>query len=125
MWLTEWQVAEDYLQVVLDEIVAWDLVPMDQNWIARLFAGRRAVPLQLDTYANATRNVDATDWNRLGGTVVRIDQISIRYLPSTKPLEAGLVPDRGAAVVHAVSSIWPTQPHHGSVCGWIVHIRRL
>lgn len=124
VWLTEWQVAEDHLQVVLDEIIAWDLIPMDHDWIARLFADRRTVPLELDTYAGATRDKDAADWTRLGGTVVRIDQISIRYVPSTEPREPGVVPARGAAVVHTVASVWPMQPHHGSICGWIIRIRR-
>ena len=59
MWFTEWQVAEDRLHVELDERVHWDLVPLDQDWVAHLFAGRRTVSLQLDTYAAAGR--DASD----------------------------------------------------------------
>lgn len=125
MWLTEWQVAEDQVQIVLDEVISWDLIPMDQDWIARLFVGRRAVPLQLDAYADATRDKDAADWTHLRGLVVRIDQISIRDAPSIEPGLPGLTPEHGAAVVHTVSSMRDTQPHDGSICGWIVRIRRM
>ena len=56
VWLTEWQVAEDGFDVALDQRVDWTLVPMDQDWVIRLFSGRRTVPLQRDTYAEATRD---------------------------------------------------------------------
>lgn len=82
VWLTEWQVAEDGFRVELDQQVDWALVPMDQDWLARLFAGRRTVPLQRDTYAGATREPGASDWNHVCGRVARIDQISVRYQPS-------------------------------------------
>ena len=95
-----------------------------QNWIARLFADRGVVPVQLDTYAGTIRNMDAADWSHLGGTVIRIDQISIRYVHPVEALQPGLVPERGAAVMNTVSSIWPMQPHHGSIVGWIIRLRR-
>ena len=44
VWFTKWQVAEDGLDVALDQRVDWSLVPMDQNWVSRLFAGRRSIP---------------------------------------------------------------------------------
>ncbi|WP_104133737.1 hypothetical protein [Cryobacterium sp. Y62] len=31
VWFTEWQVAEDSLDVALDQHVDWSLGPMDQN----------------------------------------------------------------------------------------------
>lgn len=67
--------SEECLQVALDEIVAWKLMPMNHDWIENLFADRRTVPLQLDTYADATREPDAPDWTNLKGTVVQIDQV--------------------------------------------------
>ena len=123
VWLTEWQVAEDHLQVTLNETVTWKLVPMDQEWITRLFAERRAVSLQLDTYADATRGPESPDWTQVSGLVVRVDQVSVLYVRSTDRFERGLVPERGKAVVHTVPSIWPKQPHHGHVSGWIIRLR--
>jgi len=83
-----------------------------------------AVTLQLDTYSAATRGQDAADWTHLCGTIVRIDHISIRYVPSAEPPHPALVHERCGAVVHTVSSLWPMQRHR-SICGWIVRIRRL
>ncbi|TFD52165.1 hypothetical protein E3T55_06785 [Cryobacterium frigoriphilum] len=98
VWFTEWQVAEDGLDVALDQHVDWSLVPMDQDWVSRLFAGRRAVSLQLDTYADAVRDPsDRSDRTQLSGRVARIDQISVRYHPSKDPEERGVrVPETGA-----------------------------
>lgn len=123
VWLTEWQVAEDHFAVVVGETVAWKLVPMDHDWITRLFESRRTVPLQLDMYAEATRGENALDWTEINGVVVRLDQVSVQYVQSNDPAQRGLFPQRGAAVVHTVSSIWPVQPHHGHLSGWIVRIR--
>ena len=125
VWFTEWQVAEDSLDVALDQHVDWSLVPMDQNWVSRLFAGRRTIPLQLDTYADAVRDPsDRTDRTQLSGRVARIDQISVRYHPSKDPEERGvLVPETGGATQHSVLSFRQSRGHHGKVVGWIVRLR--
>ncbi|WP_104133182.1 DUF6578 domain-containing protein [Cryobacterium sp. M91] len=124
VWFTEWQVAEDGLNVELDERVRWDLVPMDQDWVARLFAGRRTVPLQLDTYADA--GCEASDLAKrtlVAGRVARIDQVSVRYEMSTGPVVRGLVPLTGGAMQHSVLSLRQLRAHHGTVVGWIVRVR--
>ncbi|ANP73449.1 hypothetical protein PA27867_2501 [Cryobacterium arcticum] len=123
VWLTEWQVAEDGFKVELDQRVDWALVPMDQDWLARLFAGRRTVPLQRDTYAEATRDLGASDWTYLSGRVARIDQISVRYQLSDDPAEHGLVPEPGGAMQHTVPSLHKPRAHHGRIVGWIVRVR--
>lgn len=125
MWLTQWQVAEDGLDVALDQHVDWALVPMDQDWLASLFAGRRTVPLQLDTYADAVRNLsDPSAWTLLSGRVARIDQISARYHPSEDSAESGArLPEGGGAMQHSVLSLQKPRAHHGELAGWIVRIR--
>ncbi|MDJ0336646.1 hypothetical protein QMK31_00205 [Cryobacterium sp. PH31-O1] len=123
VWLTQWQVAEYNFQVSLTETTTWKLIPMDNDWITRLFDDRRVVPLQLDMYAEATRDLGSPDWTVVNGVVVRVDQVSVEYVPSSDPSETARVPKHGAAVVHTVTSIWPVQPHHGLIAGWIVRIR--
>jgi len=125
VWFTEWQVAEDGLDVALDQRVDWSLVPMDQNWASRLFAGRRTIPLQLDTYADAVRDPsDRSEWTQVSGRVARIDQISVRYHPSKDPEERGvLVPETAGAMQHSVRSFRQTRSHHGKIVGWIVRVR--
>jgi hypothetical protein len=124
VWFTEWQVTEDRLNVELDESVHWDLVPMDQDWVAHLFAGRRTVPLQLDTYAAAGRDAsDLAERTLLSGRVARIDQVSARYEMSTDPAVRGLVPKTGEAMQHSVLSLRQLRAHHGTVVGWIVRVR--
>ena len=125
VWLTEWQVAEDGFDVALDQHVDWALVPMDQDWLARLFAGRRTVRLQLDTYAEAVRDSrEASDWTQLSGRVVRIDQISVPHHTSEDPAERGVrVPETGGAVQHSVRSLRKPRAHHGELVGWIVRVR--
>jgi hypothetical protein len=125
VWLTEWQVAEDGFDVAVDQRVEWALVPMDQEWLARLFAGRRAVPLQLDTYAEATRdNLDPLVWTHLSGRVARIDQISVRYYRSEVPDERGVgVAETGGAMQHSVLSMRQPRAFHGQLVGWIVRVQ--
>ena len=126
VWVTEWQVAEDGLDVALDQHVDWSLVPMDQNWVSRLFAaGRRTIPWQLGTYADAVRDPsEPSDRTQLSGRVARIDQISVRHHPSKDPEERGvLVPETGGAMQHSVLSFRQSRGHHGKVVGWIVRLR--
>lgn len=107
VWLTEWQVAGDGLDVAVGQHVDWALVPMDQSWVARLFAGRRTIPLQLDTYAGAERDTyDPSAFTLLSGRVARIDQISVRYQPSEDPAEtrSAVARNRGA-MRHSVLSL--------------------
>ena len=124
VWFSEWQVVEDGLNVELDERVHWDLVSMDQDWVLRLFAGRRTVLLQLDTYADAGRDAsDLAERTLLSGRVARIDQVSVRYEMSTDPADRGLVPETGGAMQHSVLSLRQPRTHHGTVTGWIVRVR--
>ncbi|MBE7163337.1 MAG: hypothetical protein INR72_19020 [Williamsia herbipolensis] len=118
VWLTEWQVAEDGFDAHVGEHVTWDLVPMDDDWVDRLWAGRRSIGLQRDTYWDGPEGAVA---QRVPGTVVRIDQVSVRYVQD--PDGSGLVPEDGAARQQAVSSLWPRVPHHGSIVGWVVTLR--
>jgi hypothetical protein len=125
VWFTEWQVSEDGLNVEVGRRVEWAVVPMDQNWVARLFAGRRAIPLQLDTYDDAWQNIeDLSERALLSGRVTRIDQISVRYQPSKDPVDRGMLgPDTGGAMQHTVPSLRQARAHHGTVVGWIVRVR--
>lgn len=125
VWLTEWQVAEDGLDVAVGQHVDWALVPMDQSWVARLFAGRRTIPLQLDTYADAKRDIsDPSAFTLLSGRVARIDQISVQYQPSDDPAERGVrLPEAGGAMQHTVVSLRKPRAYHGELVGWIVRVR--
>lgn len=125
VWLTEWQVAEDNLQVSINQQVDWALVPMDQEWLHTLFAGRRRVPLQLDTYADAVKDPsDPSLWTRLSGHVIRIDQISVRHQPSEKSTNTrGSRPEVEDVMEHSVQSLDQPRAHYGHIVGWIVRIR--
>lgn len=125
VWLTQWQVAEDGLDVAFDQHVDWALVPMDQDWLGRLFAVRRTVPLQLNTYADAVRKLaDASAWTLLSGRGARIDQISVRYQPSEDSAEPGArLPEAGGAMQHSVPSLQKPRAHHGELVGWIARIQ--
>ena len=125
VWLTEWQVAEDGFDVAVDQRVEWALVPMDQDWVARLFAGRRAVSLQLDAYAEATQDILAPlVWTHLSGRVARIDQISVRCYRSEVPKERGVgVAETGGAMQHSVLSLRKPRAFHGQLVGWIVRVQ--
>ncbi|TFD26983.1 hypothetical protein [Cryobacterium cryoconiti] len=125
VWLTEWQVAEDGFDVAVDQHVDWALVPMDQNWVARLFVGRRTVSLQLDVYAEATQDLsEPLVWAHLSGHVARIDQISVRYYPSEVPEERGVgVAETGGAMQHSVLCLRKPRTFHGELVGWIVRVQ--
>lgn len=120
VWLTEWQVAEDGFDVMLDEEVEWTLVPMDQEWLARMFGDRRPVSLQRDTYAGIPgERYEASEWTRLSGRVTRIDQVSVRY-----PADRGTgLAEVGSAMQHTVPSVRERRTHHGTLVGWIVRIK--
>ena len=125
VWLTEWQVADDGIDVAVGEQVDWNLVAMDQQWAARLFGGRRRISLELDTYADATLDVNnPVLWNAVSGRIIRIDQVSVRYHPSEDPADHGSrVPETGGAMQHSVPSLWKRRAHHGELVGWIVRIQ--
>lgn len=116
---------EEGLDFALDQRIDGALVPMDQDWLDGLFAGRRAVPLQLDTYAAAVRNLSGPSaWTLLSGRVARIDQISVRYRPSRDPAERGArLPEVGEAMQHSVLGLKKPRAHQGELVGWIVRIR--
>ncbi|POH64772.1 hypothetical protein C3B61_11435 [Cryobacterium zongtaii] len=126
VWLTEWQVAEEGFDVALDHYVDWQLVPMDDDWATQLFAGRRTISLQLDTYAEARRHPTETlVWTHLTGRVTRIDQISVRFHPSEDPAERGVrEAETGGAMQHSVLSLQSPRVHHGVLVGWIVRVRK-
>ncbi|MHA7293552.1 DUF6578 domain-containing protein [Arthrobacter sp. HLT1-21] len=120
VWLTEWQVSEDGFSVALDEEVDWELVPMDQEWLHRMFAGRRLVTLQRDTYAGFVGEIyDRSEWTHLSGQVTRIDQVSVRYPVDNR---TGLA-EVGSAMHHTVSSVQERRTHDGRLVGWVVRIR--
>ncbi|WP_394252019.1 DUF6578 domain-containing protein [Arthrobacter pityocampae] len=120
VWLTEWQVSEDGFDVALDERVDWELVSMDQEWLARMFAGRRPLTLQRDTYAGLVGEIDGpSEWTRLSGRVTRIDQVSVRY-----PVDRGSgLAEVGSAMQHTVSSVQERRSHDGTLVGWVIRIR--
>lgn len=120
VWLTEWQVSEDGFDVAVDEAVDWELVPMDQEWLDRMFAGRRPVSLQRDTYAGFVGEMyDRSQWTHLSGRVTRIDQVSVRYPVDSR---TGLA-ETGSAMQHNVSNVQERRTHDGSLVGWVVRIR--
>jgi hypothetical protein len=117
---------EEGLAFAPDQRVDWALVPMDQDWLDGLFAGRRAVSLQLDTYAAAVRNLsDSSAWTLPSGRVARIDQISVHYHPSGDPAESGAVARSWGAMQHGVLGLKKPRAHQGELVGWIVRIREL
>lgn len=125
VWLTEWQVAEDSLGVSINQQVDWVLVPMDQEWLNILFAGRKRVSFRLDTYADAVRKLGDPSWTHLSGHVIRIDQISVRHQPLRGPaVRREAVRAVGEAMEHSVRSVQQRRPHHGSIVGWIVRVRK-
>lgn len=120
VWLTEWQVSEDGFDVALDEEVDWELVPMDQEWLDRMFAGQRLIPLQRDTYAGFVGELySRSEWTRLSGRVTRIDQVSVRYPVDSR---TGLA-EIGSAMQHTVASVRERRKHDGSLVGWVIRIR--
>lgn len=118
--LTEWQVSEDGFDVAVGEEVDWELVPMDQEWLDQMFAGRRLVPLQRDTYAGFVGEIyDRSQWAHLSGRITRIDQVSARY-PVDSRTE---LPEAGSAMQHTVPSVQERRTHDGNLVGWVVRIR--
>ena len=75
------------------------------------------------TSPRATRTRLPPDWTRLSGVVVRIDQVSVNYVHSSRPSASDLVSERGAALAHTVPPIRTQQSHTGLISGWIVRIR--
>ena len=126
VWLTEWQVTEDGFDVALDQRVDWTLVPMDQEWVTRLFSGRRTFPLPARHLRPNNADTRETSWTGLSFPVACLESISfisVRYQPSEDPAEDGLVPETGGAVQHSVPSLQRPRAHHGEIVGWIVRVR--
>jgi hypothetical protein len=123
VWFTEWQVAEDGLDVEVGNDVDWALVPMDLDWVTRLFAGRQTIPFRFDTYGSATREPSDPDWTSLTGRVVRIDQVSTLRVSSQG--STGDVPAPGDAMQHEVRSFTKRRTHRGDLVGWVVRVRRV
>ncbi|QSB23003.1 DUF6578 domain-containing protein [Curtobacterium sp. 24E2] len=122
VWLTEWQIEEDgYVAAVGDEI-AWALYAMDQLWVGRILKVPRNVPLQLDFSADELTEVDRASRRDLRGTILRIDQVSVRFV--NDPDSRGVsVPETHGGQQHSVSSLSDRRPHRGEIIGWIVRVR--
>ncbi|WP_108251254.1 hypothetical protein [Planctomonas deserti] len=125
VWLSQWQIAEEEIIFEEGEEVRWALIPMDEAWTKRLFGNRRAIHLQLDTYAAATRGSDDPSWTRLVGGIARIDQVSMprqQAVPTDHAAEEqGL--QLGEAIQHQVTSLQTSRAHDGDVVGWVVRVR--
>jgi hypothetical protein len=125
VWLTQWQIAEEGINVETGEDVHWALISMDQAWAGRLLGNRRAINLQLDTYADATRGSDDPSWTQLAGRVERIDQISMLREQPGRTSEAAeeQTSGFGEAVQHEVTSLRTLRAHDGDIVGWVVRVR--
>lgn len=122
VWLAEWQIEEDGYVVAVGDEIAWALSAMDQPWIDLVLKARRTVPLQLDFSADELTEVDRATRRDLRGIIVRIDQVSVRFV--NDPDGRGLsVPETNGGQQHSVSSLSDRRPHHGDIIGWIVRVR--
>jgi|GEM_PF-3056092 len=122
VWLVGWQVEEDHLDLTIGERMAWDTIPMDEDWVTELFADRRRIPLALDTYADATRAPEDPSWVRISGTVERIERITAEFVQSDAPTDPGLVAVPGSARSRSVSSLRHRPVGAGSAVGFVVRI---
>jgi hypothetical protein len=117
VWLVGWQVEEDHLDLTIGERVAWDTIPMDEDWVTELFADGRRIPLALDTYADGTRAPEDPSWVRISGTVERIERITAEYVQSD-----GLVAVPGSARSRPVPSLRHRPVEGGRAVGFVVRI---
>ncbi|MFK4482861.1 DUF6578 domain-containing protein [Curtobacterium sp. AB7] len=122
VWLTEWQIEEDGYVVAVGDEIAWALYAMDQLWVGRILKVPRNVPLQLDFSADELTEVDRATRRDLRGAIVRIDQVSVRFV--NDPDSRGFsVPETNGGQQHSVSSLSDRRPHRGNIIGWIVRVR--
>ncbi len=121
VWLTEWQVDEDGFDVAVGEHITWTLYESDQPWIDEILTVPRTVPLQRDTYDHERSEEELSTRRDLSGVVVRIDQVSVRFVDSER--YGYSAPETHAGQQHTVSSLSARRPHHGTITGWIVRIR--
>lgn len=122
VWLVGWQVEEDHLDLTVGERVAWDTIPMDEDWVTELFADGRRIPLTLDTYADATRAPEDPSWVRISGTVERIERITAEYVQSDAPTDPGLVAVPGSAHARSVPSLRHRPVGSRRAVGFVVRI---
>lgn len=122
VWLTEWQIEDDGYDVAVGDEIAWALSAMDQPRVDLILKARRNVPLQLDFSAHERTEVDRATRRDLRGTIVRIDQVSVRFV--NDPDSGGFsVPETNGGQQHSVSSLSDRRPHHGNIIGWIVRVQ--
>ena len=100
VWLTEWQAAEDWIDVHVGQRVAWTLTDGAEWWVELLFDGRRSVDLVLDTYAHESHSPMLVD---VSGAVRGVEAVSCRRV-------AGGEPERGSATATPVRSTLDALP---------------
>lgn len=122
VWLTEWQIEEDGYDVAVGDEIAWALYAMDQAWVDRIMEARRNVPLQLDFYAHELTEVERATRRNLRGTIVRIDQVSVRFVNDPDSGRFS-VPETHGGQQHSVTSLFDRRPHLGNIIGWIVRVQ--
>lgn len=119
VWLTEWQIEEDGYDVAVGDEITWSLYAADQPWIDRILKATRTVPLQLDFYAEELSEAERATREDVRGTIIRIEQVV------TDPDKRGFsMPETHCGQQHSVSSLSDRRPHHGSIDGWVVRVRR-
>lgn len=122
VWLTEWQIEEDGYDVAVGDEITWSLYAADQPWIDHILEAPRTVPLQLDFYAEELSEVERATREDVRGTIIRIDQVSVRFV--TDPDKRGFsMPETRGGQQHSVSSLSDRRPHHGSIDGRVVRVR--
>ncbi len=121
VWLTEWQVDEDGFDVAVGDHVTWTLYASDQPWIDLILAVPRTVSLQRDTYDHERSEEELSTRRDLGGDVIRIDQVSVRFVSSER--RGYSAPEVHGGQQHTVPSLSDRRPHHGTITGWIVRVR--
>lgn len=75
VWLTEWQAAEDWIEVRVGQRVAWTLTD-DVGWLDLLFDGARGVDFVLDTYADADHSPVLVE---VSGVVRAVEAVACRH----------------------------------------------
>lgn len=104
VWLTEWQIEEDGYDVAVGDEITWSLYAMDQPCIDHILKAPRTVPLQLDFYAEELSEVERATREDVRGTIIRIDQVSVRFV--TDPDKRGFsMPETRGGQQHSVSSL--------------------